>query len=497
MGSLTMFGAIELQVLLRTFDVLGVSLILMWALSPLGGQASLRLLETASQSVMTNQTLNYLDSDSMSLLGQGADTFESAGFILNALYLSALLTPPAGQAASMDTWGNIKVPIIETLEQAGKSEIDGWFPTTDNTSYSSLVGLPIDGIPTSGSSYFTVESYYMKASCTNVSSSNLYIGDGGFIVNITDVPTKNNPLLPNQPSYPDVKPLNVTFASASIASDFTFMAQCVLTRSSVESNVTCDRRSCGVIRVRRSRFDERPPGYTPFSFGIAASLLSMYWPQSANSVHHPDYSTPTEYFLSDPTLKDISTSENRGGVSLVGMPADVFSQRFSLLLNTYWQCSLAPWYQTGNFPSNTSLLSGLDNEQGVFNTTIAAVTNDHDIYICNTTWATLLLVASSVLLILGLYGAIVKHRTRGPQVLGYVSSMTRDNPYVNLPPGGCALDGLARARLLKDVTVQLRDVTPRHEVGHIALSDANPFDRNERFAFGRLYADPTYRVAPW
>ena len=65
--------------------------------------------------------------------------------------------------------------------------------------------------------------------------------------------------------------------------------------------------------------------------------------------------------------------------------------------------------------------------------------------------------------------------------------MTRDNPYINLPPGGCALDGLERTRLLKDMEVKLRDVTPRHEVGHIALTDAQPF-KIEKLAIGRLYA---------
>lgn len=83
MGSLTIFGAIELQVLLRTFDLLGVSHVVLWALSPLGGQASLRLLDTGVQRAVTNQTLRYLDSDSQSsILANGADVLEELGFLL-------------------------------------------------------------------------------------------------------------------------------------------------------------------------------------------------------------------------------------------------------------------------------------------------------------------------------------------------------------------------------------------------------------------------------
>ena len=97
------------------------------------------------------------------------------------------------------------------------------------------------------------------------------------------------------------------------------------------------------------------------------------------------------------------------------------------------------------------------------------------------------MVASSMLLLFGVYGAIVKYKIRGPQVLVFVSTMTRDNPYINLPPGGCTLDGLERTRPLKNMEIKLRDIAPHHEVGHIALSDAKVFE-TERLAFGRLYA---------
>lgn len=336
----------------------------------------------------------------------------------------------------------------------------------------------------------------MLTSCPNVSNSASYLGEGCFTVSFTGGPPLTWPLFPNQQLYPDVNPLNVRFESGSHISDFAFIAQCVLTLSSVESNITCNGRSCGVTHIRRSLFDQRPPGYTPFSFGIAAPAFSGYWPTSANSIHHPDYSTATEYFLADPTLKELLTSVQSGGVNLVGMSADVFSQRFSLLLNTYWQCSLVPWYQTGNFPSNESLLNDtIDTSEGFFsNTTTATITNVTDVYICNKTWAMIPLVASTVLLLFGLYGAIVKHSIRGPEILGYVSTMTRDNSFIDLPSGGCALDGLERARLLKDLEVKLRDVIPHHGVGHIALSDTKPLN-NDKFDYGRLYADSTYKGA--
>lgn len=441
MGSLTIFGAIELQVLLRTFDFFGVSLIMLWALSPLGGQASLRLLDIGVRSNFTNSTIKYLDSDSSSMFEQGGVAYSEVGFLSNALYLSALLTPPAGQAASVDTWGNVKIPTIENLEQTSSADDHGWLTvSSENISYSSLVGLPIAGVPKTGNSSFNVEFSYMVLSCQNLSAGTVPgATDGAFSLNFTNG-SLSSYLLPYQEPYPDVEPQNLTFVSGTSMSDLAFIAQCVSTRSSIGSNVTCKAGSCAVSRIRRSKFDLRPSGY-------------------------------------------------------IGLPAKIFSDRFSLLFNTYYQCSLVPWFQTGNLPSDLALLNGSTfwDIWGVFNATNATTRIDTNVYICNKMWAAILLLVSAILLLCGIYSTVVKHMTRGPQILGYVSTMTRDNPYINLPSEGCTLDDLQRTRLLKDLKVKLRDVAPQDEVGHIALSDAAS-SKPGRLAPSRIYGGPVSKV---
>ena len=109
-----------------------------------------------------------------------------------------------------------------------------------------------------------------------------------------------------------------------------------------------------------------------------------------------------------------------------------------------------------------------------------------EIYICNRIWAIILLAASSVLLLCGLAGAIVKHMTRGPKILDYVSTITRDNPYIDLPSEGCTLDGLERAKLLKGLKIKLQDVAPDNVVGHIAFGSA------EVLGMGKLKMDRLY-----
>jgi hypothetical protein len=67
-------------------------------------------------------------------------------------------------------------------------------------------------------------------------------------------------------------------------------------------------------------------------------------------------------------------------------------------------------------------------------------------------------------------GVVARFFLVAPEVLGFVSSVTRDNPYVRVPGGGSTLDGLERARLLRDVRVRIGDVGEAGgEAGYIAV----------------------------
>lgn len=171
MRSLTTFGTVELQVMLRTFDMLGFGLILLWALSSLGGQASLRLLGTGKQPTSFTRVISYLNPKAESILAQGVDTVSELGFYINALYLAALFTTPA------DTCSNVKIPKIEKLESTSESDADGWYPVLPvNASYSSLVGLPIDEIKMHGSYYSYVQSLYMVLTARSYQTTRICTG---------------------------------------------------------------------------------------------------------------------------------------------------------------------------------------------------------------------------------------------------------------------------------------------------------------------------------
>lgn len=71
-------------------------------------------------------------------------------------------------------------------------------------------------------------------------------------------------------------------------------------------------------------------------------------------------------------------------------------------------------------------------------------------------------MAASVSVILGVI-------TRAPDVLGYVSTLARDDPYFDkyVPSH---LDGLEATRALRDVRVIIGDVHQEAVVGHVAFA---------------------------
>jgi hypothetical protein len=78
--------------------------------------------------------------------------------------------------------------------------------------------------------------------------------------------------------------------------------------------------------------------------------------------------------------------------------------------------------------------------------------------------------------------------TLAPDIFGYVSSLTRDNPNLHLPDGGTTLSGLERAQLLKDVKIRIADVGPSEGVGRVDLSYA----RSEPWQQEHLTRDKHY-----
>jgi hypothetical protein len=88
-GSGSLFGAVEAQLLLRTCSALGALLFALWALSPVGRQAALRLLDVRAAASESTRTLWYVAQ------GREPETHFAGGTLANgrdtiaALYQAA------------------------------------------------------------------------------------------------------------------------------------------------------------------------------------------------------------------------------------------------------------------------------------------------------------------------------------------------------------------------------------------------------------------------
>ena len=67
-------------------------------------------------------------------------------------------------------------------------------------------------------------------------------------------------------------------------------------------------------------------------------------------------------------------------------------------------------------------------------------------------------------------GIVMRYKINSPDLLGYVSSLTRDSAHFEQFSVGSTLSELKRATLLQDVRVYIADVKPHMPVGRVAFS---------------------------
>jgi len=176
-------------------------------------------------------------------------------------------------------------------------------------------------------------------------------------------------------------------------------------------------------------------------------------------------------------------------VDLQNLTQGQISERLTRVFNTFWIASLAPEYIAGGMSSfNVSDSSTLSDHPGTLSN--ATVITLKDTFVCNDSWFIFLLFSAGILLVVCVAGSWLQYKLLAPDIFQNISSLTRDNPYMQgaAGAGGSTLDGWEKARQLKNVTVKLGDVQPYSSIGHIALA---PSDGSMEIGFlkrGRLYA---------
>jgi hypothetical protein len=591
MASQSVWGTFESQFLMQKLTIVGANLLILWALSPLGGQASLRLMRRDQQASYESSTLRYLTTGpggamfSVAVSDTQRGKFAEAG----ALYNAALLAPQAVKIGRQDPWGNVKIPRYETLDLA-TMDANGWMAAPPVVlhpeSWASLVGLPIAGLSESADSNFTVEYTYLYVTCKPIEQQP-YPGTHGTGDPTATNYTKLDILLPGQIWYNKSlsfsQPFDPLDGRASFMLDTTMdlarppfatkgknadvylgrldgfighynqsrlnetesktprdllfasvygisrdgndqglnIAKCSLFQQHVEALVLCAGTQCSTSRVRKSISDTRPNALTALEYD---SVMDSFVREFPTAIKFNQGSSPTELFMVNtstfPFVQKVGRLyPNEVYTDLSKIPTDVFTQRLSLVLNTYYQLSTQSSGYFGGLTSNLSAygpdtapvtdvnaylptnLSATEHtffdwfskfQQKVVDlespfigaTTTGRKTTRREIFVCNFAWVALLLSSSTIILITGSIALVLKRKTLGPEMFGFVSSMTYENPWVKIPKGGTMLDAMERTRLLKDVDVYIGDVRGDEDVGHIAFAAGVPVRQLQR---GRLY----------
>jgi hypothetical protein len=169
MASQSVWGTIESQLNMQRLSFVGINLLFLWTLSPLGGQASLRLMTRQNRDMFANTKLRYMTTGPGGSMWGLSSTYVGSGKFADAgaLYTAALLAPFETKVGPRDPWGNVKIPSLEYLNNT-KPDAEGWIVVPniqEPEMYSALVGLPVVGLPQSDKSNFTIESTYLTVDC--------------------------------------------------------------------------------------------------------------------------------------------------------------------------------------------------------------------------------------------------------------------------------------------------------------------------------------------
>jgi len=521
---------------LRTLDILTLTLLVFWTLSPLGGQSVLRLLHETNSTITENRSVFYSNVDAPSQL-KGSTLDKDLYNRGNAVVSTALMTAENLEWTPEDAWNHPKIPRIEDLEAAAsKNSTDRPWHTVDSNgtySYASLAGVNIMNLAEHGSTNFTVPYEYMYFTCELSPQSNFtkltevdppqpypqslmnYLlglqnqtklitqGWTNTPVNTTSSLFTDNSFFMYTKGTPD-KLEALLYGSRYITSLNFFLWDCSMNSVMVEANIICESDKCGIDRLRSADTTSRNatvPGFTPFGTThdwqwnryFVQALASLGGEASRQAVNPVDayIFNETQWAVTDPTAGVISSMQN--WTTYIGEPQKAvdLSHRLTRVLNTYLDATRWPSAITRSDPFGTKSLNatGQPSDALTMNSTEAVVSILDPVYRVDAPWAAILIICSSALLLLGIFGIFVQARTVAPDIFNHASSLTRDNPHVSAPVGGSGLDGSDRARLLKRMRVQLGDAEPQSETGYVALKSINNSDdcRDGRIRKDRLY----------
>nr|XP_036580506.1 uncharacterized protein CTRU02_09736 [Colletotrichum truncatum]KAF6788418.1 hypothetical protein CTRU02_09736 [Colletotrichum truncatum] len=168
---------------MRNFNYQTPKIVALWILSPLGGQASLRIMELAPLNESEDWPFQYLDFTSA--MGNRSSWSASIRIPIHAAFAAQSSSTRSIKEAPHDEFGNVKIPLVEPyLSGPEQPDEEGWYKVDQiqETIYASIAGLPFaskDGFRRDFNYSSTIETSYMYSNCIadHHEDSNIVTGD--------------------------------------------------------------------------------------------------------------------------------------------------------------------------------------------------------------------------------------------------------------------------------------------------------------------------------
>jgi hypothetical protein len=481
---------------LRSIHWIPLLLGAVWAFSPFGSQAALRFTSVEQRSIpgSVNRPAQYIypHATGITACGDCEVTVNAA----NALLSSALLSAEYNQPQPQDAYGNLKIPLLESLHNP--TSTSGWMyiDTSANTQYSSLLGIPFVQPTGSGNVTFEVATWYWRLDNPNITAFKYHreanstsvllplyypVDNSTGYRNITDKNKMWQFAIPVDYNSSTSVSLPLIFEQSNFGNDGADVTHFSgdLVPQAVNVSVSCKGTSCRVLAIKNSTLVHEDQSV--FDRGFFTGWFLGYL-TSAFSIPHSGTPFPgvLEAYLANPNINPFSTASYNDSIVLHdSVNAEQLGSRLSQVLNTYWMANLAGSNAAAAFNSSDPSLTGTNV---TFNSTVI-VYNDTEFFRVNKAWLSVLSLAIILILLTAILSGIVTYIRVGPDATDAISALTMADGRLKMDMG-TMLDADERVRLLKNVELKIGDGYETGEVGRICIGRSEDVGGLE---MGRIY----------
>ncbi|UPL00858.1 hypothetical protein LCI18_011792 [Fusarium solani-melongenae] len=476
--------AVFTQARLKAFNILAIAILLLWCLSPLGSQAALRAISANQAFRNSTGNLTVLDTFSRFRFTAYHNSLLDARRMLVPPTIASILSARLLQSRNQDIWGNIRLPLIERLTDSASDT--SWINVSNVTEldYSSLVGVPVAGLPSQGNHTFNFSASYISPVCTTLKIH----PENKSLVDLPDFNSSDRSncrwttlrseytlrVSLSQPCGNDFEGLGEKYRPGKDRTARVFLweshsfgrkarsyAECHLYTTYVDVKMHCQGTLCSPTSVRRSPKPPRHGNWTVFDIGSSSSesdgflnIFATMFP----GLHPRTGQAPTIAYLVEPfnALSAFNDTEP------AALPRETFETRLAHLINSELLLGIHPGDVAGGLTEeNRNVVS--------INVVEMETYTREEIVQYNKLWLTMLFASSTILFGVSMAAMVVRFRILVPEVLGSLALGMLDNRCEDIKQSSF-MSGDDKMAKMKEVKVMLGDVEPHAEIGRIALA---------------------------